>query len=188
MKRFLILPVILFMLLIVFCGGRKATFSTSEEIGTIDVSHVGEPLTEIQTKLSRGYAHLQKKEYDEGMELIKEAYEMIDVANKVDLPLVNSRIHLYRSLIFAENDLLAQARDQLGTAQQNASQAVSGITDENQKTKADELLTCYDELGELLLEKTNDETIQKYTDAFKLLEELIMMRAGKTIEETEETE
>lgn len=189
MRKYMLLVFLFAILLLVFCGGKEVTMSTSEEIAEIDVSTIGDPLTEIQSNLSNGYANLQQEKYEEGMELIKETYEMIEVTNHVDLPLVNGRIYLYKSLIFAENDLSAQARDACGIASSNISQAESNIDDEVQKAKAVELVTTLEDLSGLLQKGTGQETMDKYEEAFDLINELIALRAGETTgeEETEES-
>jgi len=190
MKRWLVLSVACIIVIgfICGCGGGKK-YSTSSEIGEFTCYQLGDPIAKAQEKVKWGRLYLSQKppRTEDALKVLEEADKILEVANNCDLSLVNSRINLFFALMNAEQDKTSQARDYLGKADSDATQAADLLPD-NQKQELQKILSDIKELSQSMQLKGNKkENVDKIVNIYKAMSDLVNERSTAMEEEKKES-
>jgi len=160
------------------CGGGEKYY-TSDEITDFNCYELGDPITKAQEKVNWARLYISKKKYDEALKALEEANNILEVANSCDLSLINAKIHLYQALMNIEENRISQARDELGKAESDASQAVDMLP-EAQKAELQTLLTEMRESFQSMQVKGEEkEQTEKIFKFYKDLSKIISMRSER---------
>ncbi|MGQ9706730.1 MAG: hypothetical protein ACUVWP_07005 [bacterium] len=183
MKRLIVLiSLILVVGFFYGCGGGKK-YSTSSDIGEHTSYQLGNPITKAQEKVRWARLYISNKKYDDAMKALEEADKILEVANNCDLSLINSRVNLFFALINAEQDKTTKARDYLGKAENDASQATDLLPDD-QKQELMKILSDIRELSQSMqLKGKKKEHAEKIFNIYKAMTDLVNKRSAELKEE-----